>query len=111
MSVLLLPTATVVKPDVLFGYDHHHLLLLFLLLLLANEYPALRLIGYVQLLLLLLLLLLHVLYLPSKESFLEFGYGQISQVGDRQNQVWVWAHERSRVKLDGMRNSSRPVGV
>ena len=70
MSVLLVPAAAVVKPDVLFGYDHHHLLLLFLLLLLANEYPALRLIGYIQLLLLLLLLLLHVLYLPSKECFL-----------------------------------------
>jgi hypothetical protein len=42
--------------------------------------------------LLLLLLLLHVLYLPSKKSFLELGYGQIPQVGDCQYQVWVWAH-------------------
>ena len=82
-------TATVVKAYVLFGYDHH-LLLLFLLLLLANEYSALRLICNIHLLL--LLLLLHVLYLPSKKSFLELGYGQIPQVGDCQYQVWVWAH-------------------
>jgi hypothetical protein len=81
--------ATVVKPDVLFGYDHH-LLLLFLLLLLANEYSALRLICYIQVLL--LLLLLHVLNLPSKKSFLELGYGEIPQVGDCQQQVWVRAH-------------------
>ena len=88
MSVLLL-AATVVKAYVLFGYDHH-LFLLFLFLLLANEYSALRLICYIHLLL--LLLLLHVLNLPSKKSFLELGYGQIPQVGDCQQQVWVRAH-------------------
>jgi len=48
------------------------------------------LICYIHLLL--LLLLLHVLNLPSKKSFLELGYGQIPQVGDCQQQVWVRAH-------------------